>query len=107
MSQIVKRIFRGFKKLGRTQKNMKIMKIMKIITGQKITGQLARYSPKHSIYLYLGHYGTGDYWTARNNLKKNYYLCILNSSERGEVVNFSRLKNLNGRLGMHFGFLFD
>ena len=35
------------------------------IMGQKIMGQLARYSLKHSIYLYLGHYGTGDYGTPR------------------------------------------
>ena len=29
------------------------------ITGQKIMGQLARYSLKHSIYFYFGHYGQG------------------------------------------------
>ena len=50
------------------------------ITGQKIMGQLARYSLKHSIYLYLGHYGTGDYGTPRKRqieTKIKIFLLIL------------------------------
>ena len=47
------------------QPNRSSWEIFLIQWGGGITGQLARYSLKYSIYLYFGHYGTGDYGTPR------------------------------------------